>query len=196
MMIEVLTLATVRERFGTGAPRRQFLYERLHAVVTQLHETGKVAHIYLFGSFPTEAPMPNDVDLFVVMAADFRTTGLPMNYWLCLRTTHVEYAIMPMSFGSLSRSALNTSRTRSWYSRGTGSFVLNPLSRCFVISNDEELHQAETAVQKLWRFLEQARQTHACADYERLAAPYLLQIQDRQQEILAYLSTRPEVLRA
>ncbi|MGH7148134.1 MAG: hypothetical protein ACREIJ_09600 [Nitrospiraceae bacterium] len=65
-----------------------------------------------------------------------------------------------------------------------------------VISNDEELHQAETAVQKLWRFLAQARQTHACADYERLAAPYLLQIQDRQQEILAYLSTRPEVLRA
>ena len=65
-----------------------------------------------------------------------------------------------------------------------------------MISNDEELQQAETAVQKLWRFLAQARQTHACADYERLAAPYLLQIQDRQQEILAYLSTRPEVLRA
>ena len=65
-----------------------------------------------------------------------------------------------------------------------------------MISNDEELHQAETAVQKLWRFLAQARQTHVRADYERLAAPYLLQIQDRQQEILAYLSTRPEVLRA
>lgn len=65
-----------------------------------------------------------------------------------------------------------------------------------MISTDEELHQAETAVQKLWRFLEQARQRHARTDYERLAAPYLLQNQDRQQEILAYLSTRPEVLRA
>jgi hypothetical protein len=64
-----------------------------------------------------------------------------------------------------------------------------------VIANDEELHQAETAVQKLWQFLERARQTHASTDYERLAAPYLLQIQDRQQEILAYLSARPEVLR-
>lgn len=75
-MIEVLSLATVRERFGTGTPRRQFLYERLHVVVTCLHETGKVAHIYLFGSFPTQVPMPNDVDLFVVMAADFKTSGL------------------------------------------------------------------------------------------------------------------------
>jgi hypothetical protein len=65
-----------------------------------------------------------------------------------------------------------------------------------VIANDDELHQVETSVQKLWRFLEQARQTHAPMDYERLAAPYLLQIQDRQQEILAYLSTRPEALRA
>jgi hypothetical protein len=63
-----------------------------------------------------------------------------------------------------------------------------------VIANDDELHQAESAVQKLWWFLEQARQTHAHAGYERPASPYLLQIQDRQQEILAYLSTRLEVL--
>ena len=76
MMIEVFSLATIRERFGTGTPRRQFLYERLYAVVSRLYETRKVRHIYLFGSFSTEAPMPNDVDLFVVMAADFRTTGL------------------------------------------------------------------------------------------------------------------------
>ena len=73
-MIEVFSLATIRERLGTGTPRRQFLYERLHAVVSRLYETGKVRHIYLFGSFPTEAPMPNDVDLFVVMADDFWVT--------------------------------------------------------------------------------------------------------------------------
>ena len=76
-MIEVLLLATVREQFGSSTPRRQFLYERLRAVVTRLHETGQVRHIYLFGSFPTEAALPNDVDMFVVMAAGFHTIGLP-----------------------------------------------------------------------------------------------------------------------
>jgi predicted nucleotidyltransferase len=76
-MIEVLPLAKVRERFGSSTPRRQFLYERLRAVVSRLHETGQVRHIYLFGSFPTEAAMPNDIDLFVVMAAGFQTAGLP-----------------------------------------------------------------------------------------------------------------------
>ena len=75
-MMDVLTLAAVGEWFGMSTARRQFLYERLCAVVTRLHETGQVRHIYLFGSFPSEAPLPNDVDLFVVMAAGFHTTGL------------------------------------------------------------------------------------------------------------------------
>ncbi|MGH7165032.1 MAG: DUF6932 family protein [Nitrospiraceae bacterium] len=64
------------QRFGTSTPRRQFLCDRLQTVVNLLHETGQVRHIYLFGSFPTAIPTPNDVDLFVVMTADFTTRGL------------------------------------------------------------------------------------------------------------------------
>jgi hypothetical protein len=47
-----------------------------------------------------------------------------------------------------------------------------------MIQNDAQLHQAQADIQKLWRFLESARQTHGSVDYERLAAPYLLQIQE------------------
>lgn len=60
-----------------------------------------------------------------------------------------------------------------------------------MIDNDAQLHQAQADIQKLWRFLERARQTHTSLDYERLAAPYLLQIQERQQEVLIYLSAGP-----
>ena len=60
-----------------------------------------------------------------------------------------------------------------------------------MIDNDTQLHQAQADIQKLWRFLETARQTHSTLDYERMAAPYLLQIQERQQEVLIYLSTNP-----
>jgi hypothetical protein len=49
-----------------------------------------------------------DVDLFVVMAADFRTTGLTDELLAVFTHARVEYAIMPMSLGSPSRSALNT----------------------------------------------------------------------------------------
>jgi hypothetical protein len=61
-----------------------------------------------------------------------------------------------------------------------------------MIQDNNQLHQAQADIQKLWRFLENARQTHASIDYERLAAPYLLQVQERQQEVLAYLSAKPE----
>jgi len=64
-----------------------------------------------------------------------------------------------------------------------------------MILNDEDLHAAQAAIQQLWSFLERARQTHAPVDYERLSAPYLLQIQERQLEILQYLSTKPAPLR-
>ena len=62
-----------------------------------------------------------------------------------------------------------------------------------MIQDDEQLHQAQADIQKLWKFLESARQTHSTIDYERFAAPFLLQIQERQQEVLDYLLTKPKV---
>lgn len=60
-----------------------------------------------------------------------------------------------------------------------------------MIIDETQLHQAQDDIQKLWKFLESARHTHSPADYERLAPPYLLQIQQRQQEVLVYLSANP-----
>jgi hypothetical protein len=57
-----------------------------------------------------------------------------------------------------------------------------------MITSDVQLHQAQTDIQTLWRFLEAARATYAPLDYQRLAAPYLLQLQERQQEVIEYLT--------
>jgi predicted nucleotidyltransferase len=73
---EAISLEAVRERFGKRTPKRQFLFERFQMVFNLLHESGKVKHVYIFGSFSAAFPSPNDVDLFVVMAADFTTRGL------------------------------------------------------------------------------------------------------------------------
>jgi len=59
-----------------------------------------------------------------------------------------------------------------------------------IMSNDQ-LHQAQSGVQTMWRFLEAARETHSPLDYQRLAVPYLLQLQERQQEVVEYLSRQP-----
>jgi len=63
-----------------------------------------------------------------------------------------------------------------------------------MISNDEQLHQAQLDIQTMWHFLEAARKTHAPLDYQRLAVPYLLQLQERQQEVVEYLSRQAPLL--
>jgi hypothetical protein len=57
-----------------------------------------------------------------------------------------------------------------------------------MIHNDDQLHQAQQDIQTMWRFLEAARRTHSAVDYARLAVPYLLQLQERQQDVVEYLS--------
>ena len=76
MIAEVVSLEAVRERFGTSTPRRQFLFQRFQMVFDLLHETAKVKHVYVFGSFVAAIPSPNDVDLLVIMTADFTMRGL------------------------------------------------------------------------------------------------------------------------
>ena len=61
-----------------------------------------------------------------------------------------------------------------------------------MITSDAQLHQAQTDIQTLWRFLEAARATHAPLDYQRLAAPYLLQL----QEVIEYLTRQTVPLSA
>ena len=65
-----------------------------------------------------------------------------------------------------------------------------------MITSDVQLHQIQTDIQTLWRFLEAARATHAPLDYQRLAVPYLLQLQERQQEVVEYLTRQTDVAQA
>ena len=65
-----------------------------------------------------------------------------------------------------------------------------------MITSDEQLHQAQAAIQTMWHFLEAARRTHSPLDYQRLAVPYLLQLQERQQEVIEYLARQISPLSA
>ena len=57
-----------------------------------------------------------------------------------------------------------------------------------MITSDAQLRQAQADIQTIGHFLEVARATHAPLEYQRLAVPYLLQLQERQQEVVEYLA--------
>ncbi len=56
-----------------------------------------------------------------------------------------------------------------------------------MIQTDDEMLLAQQCVHNLRRVLLEARKVHSSQDYLRLAEPILLEIQQREQEILEYL---------
>lgn len=54
--------------------------------------------------------------------------------------------------------------------------------------NDADLRKAKDAVEKLETILEKARKVHTSSEYKALSEPILLELQQRESEILQYLS--------
>ncbi len=61
-----------------------------------------------------------------------------------------------------------------------------------MIQTDDQMLLAEQCIGNLRRVLLEARKVHSRQDYARMAEPILLEVQQREQEILDYLSTAPE----
>ena len=61
-----------------------------------------------------------------------------------------------------------------------------------MIQTDDQMLLAQQCVGNLRRILLEARKVHSQQDYARMAAPILLEIQQREQEILEYLSRELE----
>ena len=57
-----------------------------------------------------------------------------------------------------------------------------------MIQTDDQMLLAQQCVGNLRRILLEARKVHSQRDYTRMAEPILLEIQQREQEILEYLS--------
>lgn len=65
------TLREVLARFGRGLPRRAAVASRLVRINQLARSTGHLSRIVVFGSFVTNKPEPNDVDVFLLMEDSF-----------------------------------------------------------------------------------------------------------------------------
>ena len=57
-----------------------------------------------------------------------------------------------------------------------------------MIKNDEQLEKAKEAVRNLELILEKARKVHSPSEYRAMSEPILLELQQRENEIIQYLS--------
>ena len=60
-----------------------------------------------------------------------------------------------------------------------------------MIETLEQFERAEEAMTKMKRFLLATRRTHTAEAYTALAAPILRELQERERDILMYLSQLP-----
>jgi hypothetical protein len=57
-----------------------------------------------------------------------------------------------------------------------------------MIKSDEQLKKAKEAVRNLELILEKARKVHSPSEYKAMSEPILLELQQRENDILQYLS--------
>lgn len=65
------TLDEVLSRFGHGTPQRQLVTAQFIRIYELARATGKLLRFVIFGSYVTAKPVPNDVDILLVMRDDF-----------------------------------------------------------------------------------------------------------------------------
>ncbi len=70
------TLAEVVEYFGKSTLQRQIIARRLSRIYELAKNTGELARFIIFGSFVTNKPSPNDVDIFMIMDDTFESDRL------------------------------------------------------------------------------------------------------------------------
>lgn len=74
--IHLATEEEVFERFVTPSARRQWLGEQLRNILALAKSTGQLARVFLWGSFVSSKEVPNDLDLLLVMTAEFAVEAL------------------------------------------------------------------------------------------------------------------------
>ena len=72
--IHQATIDEVFARFGGGSLQRQAVTENLRKIYDAAIATGKLERLIIFGSYVTNKPNPNDVDVVLIFRDDFDVT--------------------------------------------------------------------------------------------------------------------------
>lgn len=74
--VHAITLREALARFGVGSAQRKAVALRLDRIYQLARTTGHLARFVVFGSFVTDKPEPNDVDVFLLMEDAFEASQL------------------------------------------------------------------------------------------------------------------------
>jgi len=177
-------------RFGGFSPRRPWLLGRLRTLVELAATSGELRRVFIWGSFVTGKPAPRDLDILLIMSEGFEVDRLAAPAQAVFDSTRARLLFESDVFLS---TCLDRRRGARSLAEHLSNFQnLSKARYCgigaAVIQTDDQMLVAQQCVSNLRRILPEARKVHSPRDYSRMAEPILLEVQQREQEILEYLS--------
>lgn len=105
------TLQEVLEHFGKGSLQRQLVANRLIKIYNLVKGTNQLSRFIVYGSFVTNKPNPDDIDIFLVMKDNFEKNRFPAEVRIIFEHLESEIEIGASIFWMLESSALVDEKT-------------------------------------------------------------------------------------
>jgi hypothetical protein len=177
-------------RFCGSSSRRVWLSGRLRTLLELAAINGKLRRVFIWGSFITAKPAPKDLDILLIMDDDFEVDGVAAPARAVFDSVRAKLLFEADVFWA--RSSIGHELLDLWLDTYQTSRSFPKTRYCgtgvAVIQTDDQMLLAQQCVANLRRILLEARKVHSRQDYARMAEPILLEVQQREQEILEYLT--------
>jgi hypothetical protein len=177
-------------RFGGSSPRRVWLSGRLRALLELAGRNGKLRRVFIWGSFVTAKPAPRDIDILLIMAEDFEVDDVGPTAQTVFDSVRAKLLFESDVFWA--RASIGRENAGSLAGHLSDFQSFSKARYCgagaTVIQTDEQMLLAQQCIANLRKILLEARKVHSQQDYARMSEPILLEVQQREQEILEYLS--------
>jgi Family of unknown function (DUF6932) len=155
---------------------------------------GRLRRAFVWGSFVTAKPSPRDLDILLIVSDDFEVEQMSASAQAVFDSTRAKLQFESDVFWA--RASIGQEVLDLWLDTYQTSRKLSKTRYCgtgaAMIQTDDQMLLAQQCVVNLRRVLLEARKVHSQQDYTRMAEPILLEIQQREQEILEYLSREIE----
>jgi len=179
-----------QSRFCGSSLQRQWLSDRLRTLLELAATTGELRRVFIWGSFVTAKPAPKDLDVLLIMGEDFEVEKVAAPARGVFDSVRARLMFKADVFLGASFHWQRSARPLAEY---LPSIQRLPKARyrgigAALIETDDQMLLAQHCTDNLRKILLEARKVHSPQDYARMAEPVLLEIQQREQEILEYLS--------
>ena len=149
---------------------------RLRDILALAKKTDHLRRVFVWGSFPTAKLEPGDVDIMLVMSADFRSEQCTPE-------------IRQVFDGEAAERILGA--TILWMADRSRGRAPRPRGGDHVMTSDSELIAAQARVQVIQAMLAHARRTCTPESFRDQAKGWLAEWQRLDDDIRGYLSTPP-----